>query len=27
VIRDGGARMPIYLAQASGLDFQVIKQF
>jgi urea transport system substrate-binding protein len=27
VIRDGGARMPIYLAQASGLDFQVIKKF
>nr|WP_315838929.1 substrate-binding domain-containing protein [Bradyrhizobium prioritasuperba] len=27
VIRNGGARMPIYLAQASGLDFQVIKRF
>lgn len=26
-MRNGGARMPIYLAQAAGLDFQIIKQF
>ena len=26
-IRRGSARMPIYLAAASGLDFQLIKQF
>jgi hypothetical protein len=26
-IRRGGASMPIYLAEANGLDFQLIKQF